>query len=73
VNTFDIGIDLLALENAADPNLDDWITIRVWALGPSVLNANYVGRLGNLVSVSFQQLGADQCFVEAEFTHSLVR
>lgn len=73
VNTFDIGIDLLALENAADPNLDDWITIRVWALGTSVLGASYAGRLGNLVFVNFQQTGVDPCFVEAEVTHSLVR
>ena len=70
VNAFDIGIDLTELQ---DVDLDDWIVIRVWSLGPSVNNASYVGRMGNIIFVNFQQTGADQCFVEAEVTHSGVR
>jgi hypothetical protein len=73
VNVFDIGINIEPPTGLTDKDLDDWITIRVWALGASVTAASYIGRAGNLISVAFTQSGADQCFVEAEVTHSAVR
>jgi hypothetical protein len=73
VNEFDTGLDLVGPTGLQEVNLDDWLVIRVWALGTAVTNATYAGRNGNKIRVNFVQTGVDPCFVEFEVTHSGVR
>ena len=72
VNEFDSGLDLERLTKLL-PNLDDWIRVRVYALGLNVTGASFVARVGNNLRVNFQQAGADQCYVTCEVVHSTVR
>jgi hypothetical protein len=74
VNEFNCGIDLERFDKELGvAKVDDWLTIRVWALGTSVVSANYVSRSGSKIKVSFQQTGVDPCFVEADLAHSVIR
>jgi len=76
INKFDAGVDLDKLDNllaGGAAAVDTWLVVRVWGLGPSVTNANYIGRTGNEIRVNFTQLGTDQALVELEIVHSLVR
>jgi len=74
VNEFDIGIDLEKYDKEIGvAKVEDWLTVRVWALGTSVINANYVGRSGSKIKVNFQQTGIDPCFVESDLAHSIIR
>jgi hypothetical protein len=67
-NTFAIGI------SASDVD-EDHLHIDVFALGPSIRNAEYVSLSGDKSSivVSFRQTGSDQAKVIARVNHSLAR
>jgi hypothetical protein len=74
VNEFDAGIDLAKYDKELGVALvNDWLVVRVWALGTSVILATFAGRTGSKIRVNFSQTGVDPCFVETELIHSSIR
>lgn len=74
VNEFYVGFDLEKYDKLIGvQKVSDWLVIRVWALGTSVVSATYAGRTGSRIRVNFVQVGVDPCFVEAELIHSADR
>jgi hypothetical protein len=66
-NTVDIGFEpSIALE-------PDWVEIEVIALGGSIRDVTFVSLIGTQLTLGFDQIGTDRCYISALYTHSIVR
>jgi hypothetical protein len=71
-NTFGLPF----LSEGVDPAVidEDWIDVRVDALGPSVTGAQFVSLSPDKtqMTINFTQVGADQARVRVQLLHSLI-
>jgi hypothetical protein len=63
-----------AIQLAFDAPIDPaWVDVQIVALGPSITGVTNLGIVGNVLTLSFVQAGADQAQVTAHLEHTLGR